>query len=656
MNKIKSIQFVNYKAFYGEGEHNKLIIPNGNNVLIYGENGSGKSSIYEGLKQFFNSSDNTIEVLTSKHILVPDEIIIEVGTDNERVVLNNVSVSIIFELDDGEECFSVFGREETTTFDALFIRRANLLNSFISYRELLKTHLIENLKDRYDFRKKFAHLLIETLLGKSINSVTTQPYLNNWRELFRPRARRENKINLLERFDRGLLADINKINSILNFLLKYFDKDLEIQIIHHNAYIEYDYIINSLFNTKGYQNYPEYEIDLRVSLFGNEIEVGDENHLTVLNEARLTALAISIYLASIITRTQDNFEYKILFLDDIFIGLDMSNRLPLIEILSKFKKPILEQEVNPVTGQIEENLLAIDGKIQFEAEPFFKDYQIFITTYDKHWFEIAKNSLNDKWLSVELYSNKDYELGFDRPLIMSPSLNYFQKAELYFNKNKSFKDYPAAANYLRKECEQQLKRLLYGNYLLKNGDNGTTLLREELNELKISFLKLSLDIGLDVTEFSDFDKIIKATLNPLSHDNLQKPIYKTEIEEAFILILNLKNIQKTIFLKKGYKLTHTTDNNGTIRITTLKIASDVYSYIKNGNITLTNIILKPLNQLENLVITNLSNINEISIEKAYDMIYHNVFNIENASIGIELKEVFFDKNNKSISDLLSEII
>ena len=655
MTKIKSIEFVNYKAFYGEGEYNKLFIPNGSNVLIYGENGSGKSSIYEGLKQFFNSSDNTIEVIPSKHISVPDEIIIEVGTDNERTVLNKVNVTLTFELDDNEECISVFGREETTTFDALFIRRANLLNSFISYRELLKTHLIENLKDRYEFRKKFAHLLIETLLGKSINSVTNQPYLNNWRELFRPRARRENKINLLERFDRGLIGDINKINSILNFLLKYFDKDLEIQIIHHNAYIEYDYIINSLYNTRGYQNYPEYEIDLRVSLFGNEIEVGDENHLTVLNEARLTALAISIYLASIITRSQENFDYKILFLDDIFIGLDMSNRLPLIEILSKFKKPIIEQEVNPITGQIEENILLIENQIQFEEQPFFKDYQIFITTYDKHWFEIAKNSLNDNWLSVELYSNKDNELGFDRPLIMSPSLNYFQKAELYFNKNKTYKDYPAAANYLRKECEQQLKRLLFGNYLLKNGDNGTTQLREELNELKISFLKLSNDFGLDTKEFLDFDKIIKATLNPLSHDNLQKPIYKSEIEEAFKLITNLSNIQKKIFLKKGYKISHTTINGETTRVTHFKVASDVFCYIQNGNIIISHIFLKPIKFIENTTTTSLSKISEVPIEKAYDMIHHSVFAIEHASEGVELKDVFYDNNNKSLNSLINEI-
>jgi len=58
--KITEIQFTNYKAFYGNGSANMVVIPNGENLLIYGENGSGKSSIYEGLKNLFLAS-NVIE-------------------------------------------------------------------------------------------------------------------------------------------------------------------------------------------------------------------------------------------------------------------------------------------------------------------------------------------------------------------------------------------------------------------------------------------------------------------------------------------------------------------------------------------------------------------------------------------------------------------
>jgi ABC-type uncharacterized transport system ATPase subunit len=52
-----------------------------------------------------------------------------------------------------------------------------------------------------------------------------------------------------------------------------------------------------------------------------------------------------------IKRHPQGIAYKILFLDDIFIGLDIANRLPLLNILDEH----------------------------------FPEYQIFLTTYDKPW-------------------------------------------------------------------------------------------------------------------------------------------------------------------------------------------------------------------------------------------------------------------------------
>ena len=75
------------------------------------------------------------------------------------------------------------------------------------------------------------------------------------------------------------------------------------------------------------------EIGLNIHYLGIE----NVDHLEILNEARLSALAISIYLAAIVTNPiVQKTNYKIIFLDDIFVGLDMSNRLPLLEILQKF--------------------------------------------------------------------------------------------------------------------------------------------------------------------------------------------------------------------------------------------------------------------------------------------------------------------------------
>ena len=44
MKRITNIKFRNYRAFYGEYE---LKIPKGENLLIYGENGSGKTALLD---------------------------------------------------------------------------------------------------------------------------------------------------------------------------------------------------------------------------------------------------------------------------------------------------------------------------------------------------------------------------------------------------------------------------------------------------------------------------------------------------------------------------------------------------------------------------------------------------------------------------------
>jgi energy-coupling factor transporter ATP-binding protein EcfA2 len=643
MKKITSIQFVNYKAFYSTGEKNNVRIPEGKNVLIYGENGSGKSSVYEGMKQFFNSADNTQEVNPSRHLKVARSETINVGELDETLIVNEVAVKVIFK-DNGIEDKKTFGVPDENVRGTRYISNANLLNSFLSYRELLRTYLMEDVKDRGEFRSKFAYLLIETILAKNKNSGTQSSYISFWEHLHRPRGR--NKYKDFDRFETGLNKDIAAINLILNDVLGYFEPDLNVKLELTEAYIEYYHCLK--VNRLGY--YPICEVDLKVKLFGTDIENEEENHLTVLNEARLSAIAISIYFASLINAPQIGFDYKILFLDDIFIGLDMSNRIPLLHILTKFKKPIIEQLIDETSGLIVNGVQLLDGIPQYEPIPFFNSYQVFITTYDKHWFAIAKNYLDDNhWQSIEMYSHFDEDLKFNVPLIMTPSHSYLEKAQLYFKKNSEYKDYPASANYLRKESEQQLKRILFGNYLLKNGDKGTVQLREELDELRQSFEKLLTDLGIETNSFDNFTNIIKSTLNPLSHDNLQKPIYKRELEDAFKLVSSLKSISKVVVVEKGLNLTVHTNSLGIERITTLTILSDVYKLEIGNTKKFTSVFLRPLKFEEQNVTTKLR-LPDCNIEKAYDMIQHSVFGVNNASSGVDIFPFFIMSNGETLAE------
>ena len=81
-------------------------------------------------------------------------------------------------------------------------------------------------------------------------------------------------------------------------------------------------------------------INLQVSENGNSIDA--HNPHFALNEAKLSAIAISIFLGAIIKQSPFSPNLKPLFLDDILIGLDNENRLKLLNLLKE--KDVLEAD------------------------------------------------------------------------------------------------------------------------------------------------------------------------------------------------------------------------------------------------------------------------------------------------------------------------
>lgn len=602
MKRISAIEFTNYKAFYKNAEENKLVISNGKNVLFYGENGSGKSSIYEGLKQFFNSSDNTIDTTPARHIKVSQSspFIENEGTSSEAVieVLNEVSVKVTFTDDNGSEV-KVFGIPNSDTHTSNFIAQANLLNSFISYRELLQTYLMENPRDKEEFRIRFANLVIEGILAKQKNSATQQSFLRSWNDLFLPR--KMYKVENLEKFSTGLQYELNRINLLLPIILNYFEEGFSASLSIAQNYIDYHH--SPKVNRTGY--YPICEIDLVVSVWGENIDNEEENHLTVLNEARLSALAISIFLSSLINTPQENFEYKLLFLDDVFIGLDMSNRLPLLKILTHFKKPIIEQFIDANNqNKISERIQELNGAKQTEQEFFFKNYQIFISTYDRYWFEVAKRELESKspndWTYFEMFAAKKEGLSFNTPLIYS-SLNYLQKAEFHYSKH----DYPTCANYLRKALEEKLKILLpinehYAEY--EDIESGV----KEIKKLKTlsryldKFISFCDSHGINALELIDLKNLKDWYFNPFSHDNIETPIFKRELEIAMDLVKRIEKFSFKVIVSAGTNLYFKLDDgNGETRVYKLELQENLrWIESEKGNI-LTNPIIKCYEWIKN---------------------------------------------------------
>jgi len=519
--KIKRIHISNYRAFLvnddQESSRYTIDLPNGENLLIYGENGSGKSSLFRALKDFFNVASNTGKPFQKN-------LFYEEGNTSDEPFID-------IEIDDNSHHrFSSDGNQyllinNESGVDTNYITQANT-NGFISYRDLLKLHF------RQDNQEPD---LVSLFLGQDglfSDMVVPTP------------AQPENKIAYkdlwikCEGLDHEALTDYNtnvaalfdELEKKANMLLKFFHKECSLKIEYTDGVINGNALNNPI-------------ISFKVKLFGKDLPKHDD----MLNEARLTAIAISVFLAHQLCIPPA--ELKILFLDDIFIGLDMNNRIPLLEILTS-------------------NDLG--------DESSFQDTQLFLTTYDREWFNVAKPYL-EGWKKTEFYVDH-HDNNIERPFIRK-SETYEQRAEYHLKRG----DYPASANYLRKAFEMELRRILPENVLYPgfnntSGSNSVIVLSKR--SLSISendnawFYKIKEDEDLDIDTFrfislqqmiDQFKSLINQykipfllideltgiknrLLNPLSHDDLKSSIFKAELITGFKILDELQKIVSKVIV------------------------------------------------------------------------------------------------------------
>lgn len=493
--KITKISFYNYKAFYSTTEDAYTIdLSDGKNLLIYGENGSGKSSIFDGLKDFFLSSIDEIDFnqnVISKGA-IPKEPYIEVEFTDENQ-------PFYFSMEDNK----------SNTKTQPFIRDANQVKSFLSYKNLLALHYFR-LKEEvniFDILFSTNGILYDykNPVGKSANG-TDIPLGLLYANISKYATERRNSYNynrLLK--NPGILSDFNDgVKKTLQLIIKNTNKFLN--IFNQKFYLrKFEYTPLEL---KDVQFIPDRLIGgkLNLNLYFYKIKIPDYN--LFLNEARLTALSISIYFSAI--KTIPPPAYQIIFLDDIFIGLDTSNRIPLLSIIKN---------------------------------EFISNFQIIITTYDRYWFEIAKDQLGaDNWETAEMYL-KNNTTSF-QPVIIQPSKDYYDLAKKHYYAN----DYPACGNYQRKACEECIKQFIPRKMQLQENADGTI---SEVNDLETLFnaLKKYLDANsLDISPFRYFGLYKRLVLNKLSHDDLKSPYYKSELEEMFSILVELRKLKREIII------------------------------------------------------------------------------------------------------------
>ena len=393
--RITKIEIKNFRAFYGQPYQIDLYKAE-KNLLIYGENGSGKSSLYLALKYFLESSeDDSYQFKNYQNIFIEDAGYIKLHLRADRR-----SNAQTYE----------WSQSVKKTNDPLFIE-ASKSKGFLDYKALLETHYVH----RENGIVNVFDLLVKNLLANTVSALTGRSLTDDWDDI-KPDDKDNHQSSFPRRNATNQIAILEE--QIENFNLELADRLTELQTKASEILEKFGYDVKIEFDFQGITyNRDNKVLDgeqilLKVKFFDRDIPL----HHRFLNEAKLSAIAIAIYLSSILIQPESDL--KILALDDVLIGLDMSNRIPVIDIL----------------------------------EEYFSDYQIFFLTYDRTWYEIVRQRTEDsKWKYAEFYFRKTPK---NEIPVYVENRAYLEKAKEYFDEN----DYKACAIYLRTAFEEAIKK------------------------------------------------------------------------------------------------------------------------------------------------------------------------------------------------------
>ena len=478
--KITNVEIKNFRAF---PKTYQIKLPKAvKNLLVYGENGSGKSSLYLALKYFFESS------------------IYESNEDNKNTEFENNQNIFIDDPGHIELCFRSdrpqkqktykWSKDVKETNNDLIIETSKA-SGFLDYKSLLEVHYLQSegqVVNVFD-------LLVETLLENTVNPVTDRTLAEAWDDIQKPYPRRNAKYQI---------ADLEKRIDVFNIELTNRLEELRPKVREILGKFGYKVDLSLNLDPKGVtynqknKSLEKQQILLNVKFFDKDIS---ERYL-LLNEAKLSAIAIAIYFSSILCLPEPENGPKILALDDVLIGLDMSNRLPVLDML-------------------------LDEK-------YFLGYQIFLTTYDKAWYEIVKQRTDEKyWKYTEFYfkATDEYEIP-----VCKEDAPYLKKAKEYLDAS----DYKACTVYLRTAFEAIIKRFCdKRNLRVRYCENPKKLKSEDFWDPIKTGTRRNGTPFLQETLITEIELYRNIILNPLNHATIAN-IPKREVEEAINAVEELE--------------------------------------------------------------------------------------------------------------------
>lgn len=486
MKRLNSIQIQNFKIF------NQLVtIPvEQKHVLVWGVNGSGKSSLYWSLYTFLQCSSKEPDE-EKKYFNKGDESLhnIHAPADLESFIKLGFK-----EPSGAEEVFELSSSKDETKHE--LIRSVNSGSEFITHRLLLNFYNYRNSQkiDLFPIFYRDIFPYFNTPRGNSFQSI-----LSNIERYLKIESNKKLD-EWVKEFNDGIEDLIFTIRNgdaskFYNQNLSYKGEKIDIKV-HFSELLE----IKGKNGKKENRSIKEPVIRLQAKLQPNgnpETEI--QRPQSFFNEARINAIALAIRFVLMENRPPVT-TVKFLVLDDLLISLDMQNRVKIIKLILK---------------------------------QYSKKYQLFIFTHDKGFYkevlrQIELQRIN--WKVMQFYEPQNV---IENPKIEYEDETYIAKADAAFLHH----DYEACALYLRKETEAILVNFLDPKMEVIWKQKDWRDLSEFIKSAKKKFF---------TAEFNKFQSLIE---KDISIENLEK--LKGQIEIDPELAGDMPNLGPLLSYKKA---------------------------------------------------------------------------------------------------------
>jgi hypothetical protein len=339
--KITNISLQGFRAF---DESFELDLDGGKNLLLHGENGSGKSSLYFALKRFFEEQGDDIG--NHRNHFSPDtrDSRVRIRIKGKDAAGNEYDHWFRWDVRDGHPL--PVPKDPNTAPISKELRSllvdASRRAGFLDYRVLLRTHLLARPLSRsnrgptihnaiYGIESTGLEAQLFDLLALAILSGVRVPTAGGTEETLGTLMRRVWKTRPSHRYTKKCLKPANSAVYSFNQAFNAKLPELETKVAeflkefeNHHLSIKFQ-PVSLIWDIKSLELHGAALLP-NITFRNKPIQ----DHHSFLNESRLSALAVCLFLAGVVLSDNDydNPCYpRFLVLDDALIGLELQNRL-----------------------------------------------------------------------------------------------------------------------------------------------------------------------------------------------------------------------------------------------------------------------------------------------------------------------------------------